>query len=164
MEATWGKDGQYEGRELEWYPPVALSDAAKADIGGALAAARQGLAPAERREAATVLGRLAVSSALEDRTEADWAMAMDDMLDDIADVPLDILEEACRAWRRMEKFFPKICELLDLTGWRLAARRRVEQRLAVLERVAADPEPDEAGCMAPERLLGAQQGSGDRSG
>ena len=44
-------------------------------------------------------------------------------LEDLAEYPPDVLAEACRQWRRTEKFFPTIAELIALMRPRVAHRR-----------------------------------------
>lgn len=63
-----------------------------------------------------------------------------DMAQDFAELPLDIFEEACRAWRQTEKWFPRTAELLAkaqaLLAVRKSALRDVQRVLAALTKPA----------------------------
>ena len=65
-------------------------------------------------------------------------------VEDLEHVPADLLIEACRQWRRRERFFPTISELLALVDEPLKKRRRQLSALAELKSIAHNPAPDEA--------------------
>jgi hypothetical protein len=126
----------------DWLPPVALSEVEASAIGGALARSAQGLVPARPDVTRALLSRLAMNCRLEAMPEEAWRMHLDDYVADLSDVPEDLIAEACRRWRRREKFWPTISEFLPLVEPELAQRRRTFRRLQVLARVASDPAPD----------------------
>ncbi len=125
-----------------WIPPVALSEVEASELKGALARFTQALAPARPDAARELLSRLAMSCQLEAMPEEVWRIRLDDYVADLGDVPEDLIAEACRLWRRREKFWPTISEFLALIEPELARRRRTFRRLQVLARVASYPAPD----------------------
>ena len=125
-----------------WVPPVALSEDQASELEGALAKFAQLLEPAQPDAARELLSRLAMNLRLEAMPEKAWRMHLDDFVADLGDVPDDLIAEACRLWRRREKFWPTISEFLALVEPELARRRRTFRRLEVLTRVASDPAPD----------------------
>ncbi len=126
----------------DWLPPVALSEVEASALKGALARSAQVLEPARPDVTRELLSRLAINCRLEEMSEKMWRMHLDDFVTDLGDVPEDLIAEACRRWRRREKFWPTISEFLALVEPELARRRRTFRRLEVLTRVASDPAPD----------------------
>lgn len=81
------------------------------------------LTPGRPSAIAASLTSLALNYHRPDFTAEQAAIIVNQQLDDFADVPADILAEACTTWRRTEKWFPKPSELLALTGPMLRKRR-----------------------------------------
>ena len=79
------------------------------------------LNPSNREHVVTELTRLALVSPMSDRTAVKPMLAM--YADELAEFPPDVLSEACRTWRRTEKFFPTIAELIALMEPRVKHRR-----------------------------------------
>ena len=125
-----------------WVPPVALSEVEASELPDALAKFAQLLEPAQSDAARELLSRLAINCRLEEMPEKMWRIHLDDYVADLSDVPEDLIAEACRRWRRREKFWPTISEFLPLVEPELGWRRRTFRRLEVLTRVASDPAPD----------------------
>ncbi len=125
-----------------WIPPVKLSEAEALALNGALPRFAQLLEPAQPDVARALLSELAMNVRLEEMPEEVWRMHLDTFVADLGDVPEDLIVEACRLWRRREKFWPTISEFLPLVESELGRRRRTLRRLEVLIRVASDPAPD----------------------
>ena len=123
-----------------WHPP-SLSDGQKTDLPDALAQARQAMRPAGAEALLALLMRLAAVVVMQDRTVGETMLEI--YVEDLGDVPVDLLDGACRHWRRTQKFFPTIAELLELIEPELAQRRRRLVCLGTLEAIANDPAPDE---------------------
>lgn len=95
------------------------------------------LRPGTRKDLAVCLGQLAIVYASSHRTEHEWEMLFDIYSEDLAEVPADILADACRAYRRdpANKFFPTPGQILGLCNADLQRRRLF---LAGLNRVRDD--------------------------
>ena len=111
------------------------------------------LRPAQRDEIILALSKLLAVLRVED--DDGWKLRFETYAEDLADVPPDILHEALRHWRRTEKFWPTIAELLALTTPPLNERRRVLDRLNRLHALA-NGEPMQAVTRerAPHRFRG----------
>ncbi len=123
-----------------WLPPPRLPPQVAAAIPSAIAALEQSLVPAEHNQIIVMLTELAAVLRLEDA--ANWELRFRVYAEDLADVPPDILTDACRQWRRQEKFWPVASELIALTDPPLKRRQAVLDRLLTLQRVAECPAPD----------------------
>lgn len=99
-----------------------------------MATIRRLLLPASRAETVGVLLRLRQHFPEKDRPEGVWQSVIADYANDLADVPLDIIEEAATAHRRTGKWWPKVSELLAFTEPALRERRNM---LARAEKLAA---------------------------
>lgn len=76
------------------------------------------LRPASRTEIVRHVGALSLHYPQPDLPEAAHATRWDDWLSDFAEVPADILEAACRDWRRSaERFAPSPGQLLEKVKW-----------------------------------------------
>lgn len=124
-----------------WTPPAAIRPEEAAALPGLIAALEQALIPAEPRAIRLHLSRLAMNCRIEDLPERAWEMHLADFMADLAEVPEDIVAEACAVWRRTRKFWPTIAEFIEMTSWRLRNRRTELARLRVLARVAVNPAP-----------------------
>lgn len=96
-------------------------------------------APAAVRD---LLLRLAMSCMLQDMPESAWAVHLEDFVEDLSDIPIDLIADACRTWRRQCKFFPSIAEFLALAEPEARKRRHTLDRLRILQHVAKNPAPD----------------------
>lgn len=94
---------------------------------------------------AETLSRLALHYWRPDFAPGDAAKLNADYLHDLQGVTAEELKEACREWRTdpLNKFYPKVGELLELLGDKIAERKRIkvgaEYLLSVLD---APPEQD----------------------
>jgi hypothetical protein len=90
------------------------------------------MAPGPRRFVAAHLARLAVHHGLK-RSEAEWEIIAEDMLEDLAELPADVVLHIIRQHRRTSVFFPKPAELLALAEPLMGERRyRIERMRQLL--------------------------------
>lgn len=82
--------------------------------------------------AVSLLTRLAMHFWQPDRPMSHFDPLIEDYGDDLAGYPLDVLQEAMAVWRRREKWFPKVSELLTICEEVVGPR---SIRLARLERM-----------------------------
>lgn len=95
----------------------------------------QSLTPAHRNQIAISFERLALHYPTTVRTDRESDMAMADWIEDLAEFPADLIDDACRLWRNSaERFFPSAGQLLKPVRPILAHRqvlgRRAEQFIA----------------------------------
>jgi hypothetical protein len=104
------------------------------------------------------VGRLMAHWERRARAAADQDSVLDDFADDLAGHSEAHIAEACRRWRRREKFRPQVSELLALVVQVQAEEREMARRSRVLlalepprhwERLR--PPPGEAPLMTPAR-------------
>lgn len=107
----------------------------------AVAEHERALVPSAPEETRMALSRLAMSCRLEDMPDRAWEMHLSDFIEDLGDMPPDIVHDACRRWRRTNRFWPTISEFLELVGPELRKRRRDLDRLKVLAHVAENSAP-----------------------
>ena len=69
-------------------------------------------------------------------------MIVEDFIDDLARYPIDIITEAAVKWRRTNKFFPTISDMVDLCNPPDKRRMKTLHRLKILELVDANPAPN----------------------
>lgn len=97
------------------------------------------LAPPPVPETAALLTRLSTHYWRPDLAPSQVRAMIEDYVEDLRDVPLDILAECCRRWRidARNKFFPRPGELLALARPLVGDRKRelkgVERALALTE-------------------------------
>jgi hypothetical protein len=147
--AEWLKDGH-------WPPDVRASQIDRAEAAELRTALQNKLNPATPHQIVGALLALAVNFYRPDFSEAQAKIIVNQQLDDFADVPADILAEACTTWRRTEKWFPKPSELLALTGPMLRKRR---DALADVSRVMDRIEGRSRSGDNFQPLTGEQEGS-----
>ena len=121
--------------------PPSLSEAQAAEVVVALREAREVMKPAGPEAVATQLLRLAAVLAMADGAATETMIEV--YVEDLEHVPADLLADACRQWRRRERFFPTISELLALVDGPLKERRNRLFALAELNSIAHNPAPDE---------------------
>lgn len=69
-------------------------------------------------------------------SEDEWTVVLAGYAEDLSEVPGDILAQACKILRQRNEFFPKIKEILDLTGPMIYQRKTDLTRLKKLVQVA----------------------------
>ena len=124
-----------------WLPP-SVSEAQGAEIVEELALARQAVTPAGPEATGLILAKLALVVIVPEGNDHKTMMSV--YIEDLEDVPADVLDDACRQWRRTQKFWPTIAELLELCEPEVRERRRRLRRLAELDSVRRNPAP---GCI-----------------
>jgi hypothetical protein len=98
--------------------------------------------PAEPHEIAALLHRLSLHYPDRRLSEKEATLVACDWIDDLADVPADLIEAAFKRWRTGPKsaFFPRVGEVLALIETERLYRRALARRGAeVLERITATP-------------------------
>ena len=98
--------------------------------------------PEPRAESSTGPGLGATGYEKTPTTLAGADLMMDTYVEDLSDLPADLLDGACTHWRRTERFFPTIAELRALAVPALAKRKKYLERLLTLRGVAELPAPD----------------------
>lgn len=96
------------------------------DVAGALTEIVAGPKLADKRDFATLLGRLSIHYWQPDFTPDQVKLKLQDYEEDLAGVTADELRDACGEWRRdpLNKFFPKTGELLELVKPKISARAK----------------------------------------
>jgi len=130
--AEWLTDGG------SWPPDVKPSDIDKRGavvLRDSLVSSLNGATP---QTVITMLTQLMLHYPRPDFTDGQARQVCMDMAQDFAHVPGDIMAEACREWRRTEKWFPRTSELLAKADAMLGARKRalrdVERVLNAIDR------------------------------
>jgi hypothetical protein len=100
------------------------------------------MTPADPDMIKAVIMRLTVTQRREDLPESAWKMIVEDFIGDLAKYPADIVAEAAARWRRTNKFFPTISEIVDLCDPPYSRRMKIGRRLRILELVDANPAPN----------------------
>jgi len=126
----------------DWTPPARLTDEEKAHLPDTLQAYRDSMRPADPDMIKAVIMRLTVTQRREDLPEGAWKIIVEDFIDDLARYPIDIITEAAVKWRRTNKFFPTISDMVDLCDQPDKRRMKTLHRLAILELVDANPAPN----------------------
>lgn len=130
------RDGEVifrRGGRLSRYPDFDLAKRAITELPIALAYQRQKLIPAGPAYLLLMLSRLSVHFWQQERPNEHFEIIIEDYVGDLAHLPLDILDETVRIWRRTGEWFPKISHLLSIAEPLLQKRR---DELRKLERVA----------------------------
>lgn len=99
------------------------------------------MTPAEPEEIHLALSRLSVSCRIEEMSDAAWAMRLETCIEDLSDVPSDILHEALAKWRAKQKFWPMTSDLRELIDPLMSKRRIQIKRLRTLRNVSENPAP-----------------------
>lgn len=126
----------------EWVPPASLSEEEIRALPGAIKSLEQSLQPADSDFVRIELTNLAMTVQLEDMPREIWEFRLTALLDDISNVPADIIAQACIQWRRTNPFWPANSKFLSLIGPKLHERKRLLERLKVLENVTKTPAPE----------------------
>lgn len=105
--------------------------------------ARRLLKPASSAEAGFELKRLSVWCPMQQRDIRDFKLMLHDALNDLAEYPLDLIQQACARYRnnpdQRNDFFPRPGRLKALVEHKLVERRRMLYRLERLLAVANEP-------------------------
>lgn len=126
-----------------WTPPPRVSDRMAAALPKAIEVFERSMTPAPYAEIHLALSKLSVSCRIEDMSEKAWELRLDTCIEDLGDVPSDILHDALAKWRQTEKFWPMTSELRAIIDPMIAERRRRLKRLKVLKNVADNPSPSD---------------------
>lgn len=103
----------------------------KKEAEAALAHAGAMLAEAHPDAIKKQIAKLYAVMPMQGRSEADLRVLAETYVEDLRTYPIDVIVEACRFWRRTEKWFPRIVELrqrCDVIG-----RDRIAWRSALLD-------------------------------
>lgn len=124
--------------------PIAAKDSDQyRELEEAVRAARLALLPATAAEAAFELKRLSVWCPMGNRDVRDFKMMIHDALTDLADIPLDLLQKACAAYRNDSDprcdFFPRPVKLKEIIAGEWHTRRLMLFRLERLLAIANEP-------------------------
>ena len=124
--------------------------------------------PVHPKALAVVLHKLAACVMLPDK--GDMGLAIECYVEDLEHLPEEIIDEACKRWRRQHKFWPTISELLEechrVEPWERPGQddyhegRRAYRRCAVLDSIRRNPAP---GCIITREWLEARTQEGDES-
>ena len=133
-------DAAEESTRPRWRPPPSLTDEQIAELPALIARGQRSVQPAGAELAGAMLLKLIAVHPTGERAGAD--LMMDTYVEDLSDLPADLLDGACTHWRRTERFFPTIAELRALAVPALAKRRKYLERLLTLRGVAELPAPD----------------------
>ena len=134
-------DAAEESTRPRWRPPPSLTAEQIAELPALIARGQRSVQPAGAELVGAMLLRLIAVHPTGERAGAD--LMMDTYVEDLSDLPADLLDGACTHWRRTERFFPTIAELRALAVPALAKRRKYLERLLTLRGVAELPAPDD---------------------
>lgn len=97
----------------------------------AFAVAEKSLIPAIPELIITVLTKLSIHYWQGGKDERGWSSMMEDYLEDLEHVPADLLQDACRRYRRnpSNRFFPKSADILLIVAPGIRARRMQFERV-----------------------------------
>ena len=123
-----------------WRPPPSLTAEQIAELPALIARGQRSVQPAGAELVGAMLLRLIAVHPTGERAGAD--LMMDTYVEDLSDLPADLLDGACTHWRRTERFFPTIAELRALAVPALAKRKKYLERLLTLRGVSELPAPD----------------------
>ena len=105
-----------------------------------LPVAKEEATPAGPGATGIILGKLAIVVLVPDSD--DYKLMMATYIEDLQNIPADVLEAACRRWRRTQKFWPTIAELRGVCTEKVKERRQLLRRLYELDSVRRNPAPD----------------------
>lgn len=123
----YAADGQFESDFVGYR---IKHDVPKADLETAWRQVRVINQPADGRVVLAELVRLRALTKMRAESEADSKVMIAALAEELAPYPIDIIQDACRRWSRMEKWFPAWAELKDMLDFRVARRKRLEEALA----------------------------------
>lgn len=126
-----------------WSVPETIPTGLADQLPGFLRTAEAMLVPASVEMISTELAQLAIHFWQPERPQTHYKRLAADYLEDLADMPPDILVEGIRRWRQTGEWWPKISQLLAIMNPMLEQRRREAARLRQL--VAVQKAKAEAG-------------------
>lgn len=133
----------YYGSRLRPMPLIEKNSDQYHELEEAVRAARRMVEPAKPAEAGFELKRLSVWCPMQNRDVRDFKMMIHDALTDLADIPLDLIQKACRLHRNDPDprcdFFPRPARLKTLIESELRQRRLTLFRLERLLEYANTP-------------------------
>ena len=97
----------------DWSPPGRVPTDLAPLLPRLIADYEAALQPADPRDAAVVLGRLAAHFWTPDRPPEHHRILYEDLFHDLAEYPLGVIAEVADAWRQTQRWAPKICELRE---------------------------------------------------
>ncbi len=121
---------------LGWELPRSLSPEVAEQLPALIAEHERHLQPAPSEEILTRLAQLSLHFWHPDRPKGQARALVRDYVEDLAEYPIDILEEGIRQYRRRGKWFPKVAELREIMETMLEARRFDLLRLRKLNEIA----------------------------
>ena len=133
-------DAAEESTRPRWRPPPSLTDEQIAELPALIARGQRSIQPAGAELVGAMLLKLIAVHPTGERAAVDTMM--DTYVEDLSDLPPDLLDGACTHWRRTERFFPTIAELRTLVMPDLAKRKKCLERLLILRGVSELPAPD----------------------
>ena len=133
-------DAAEESTRPRWRPPPSLTAEQIAELPALIARGQRSVQPAGAELVGAMLLRLIAVHPTGERAGAD--LMMDTYVEDLSDLPADLLGGAGTHWIRTERFFPTIAELRTLAMPELAKRKKYLERLLILRGVAELPAPD----------------------
>ena len=119
--------------------PYHIEDQIVPMLSEAIAGYEQFVIPASAFETRRELTELAMSCRMEQRLDHEWKIHLNNFLEDLENIPLDIIQDTCRFWRKTEKFWPTIAEFLKLAEPKLAERLSILGKLKILQNIAEYP-------------------------
>lgn len=126
-------------------PVIAQDSNRYRDLREAVASLRQLLMPITDEQLVFELKKLSCHCAMSNRESVDFELVLMDFAEDFADVPLDLLQEACRRYRNSPEkeydFFPRPGRLRTFVTGELHRRKWQLRRLEKLLEVADNPPP-----------------------
>ncbi len=120
---------------LGWELPKSLSPEVAEQLPALIAEHERHLQPAPSKEILTRLAQLSVHFWHPDRPKGQARALLRDYVEDLAEYPVDLLEEGIRQYRRRGKWFPKVSELREIMEPMLEARRLDLLRLRGLNEI-----------------------------
>lgn len=114
--------------------PEMLMDGELQALQNAKALAAKALMPAIPEKIITSLTKLSAHYWQGNKDQTGWSVVMEDYLEDLEDLPADLLDEACKRWRRnaANKFFPRAAELKAQISYDWCQRRMQLRRIEAL--------------------------------
>lgn len=138
--ARFSESGEFLGCEEHWSLPDRISPDDLSLVRGALARYEIYLTPARPDEIAGRLAALFSHYWVGQMTDSLQTLIASDWLEDLAEYPSHVIEEACRKWRRSETRKPKPAELRDKCQRIIAHERQARDRLRrIAERFSMGP-------------------------
>ena len=159
VQSLLATDEHDDERRSAGLPPLArLSDQDRPMVQLALLAVIEALTPCPMPQTLAILARLAAHFPVASRSEAQWRLILQDYASDLEDMPADIIEAGCAAYRRAGKWWPKSAELLEHMTGPLLERRRQRKRLERLLRSDDRREADQPVSLDERSRVGVKLG------